>query len=124
MLNSISYREKKLKLETVKKIYLALNAKNFGGVLDMPRILFSRSLDFHGQHSGDILEFNLEGIKGYFAVRELVFHEMVHQYVDEFLQLEDTNDHGKIFVKTYNKFCTSNMTLDTDYLYGDWHDEK
>ena len=103
-----------MKLATVKSTYRKLNARNFGGVLVMPRILFSRSLDFDGQHSGAILEFSLRDVTGLDELRELVYHEQCHQYVDEFLRVEDNAHHGRIFVKTYNKFCNG-ITTDKDY---------
>ena len=103
-----------MKLATIKRVYQQINNRNFGGVLTMPRILFSRSLDYDAQHSGDIIEFNLRDTKGIAQLSELVYHEQCHQYVDSFLQVEDNTHHGHEFTQTYNKFC-SGITTDEDY---------
>lgn len=104
-----------MKLNTVKKLYAELNARNFGGVLETPRIHFSRTrlCDAFYWHNG--LGLNLETVKGFDAVRELLFHEMCHQYVHEFLGLETVPDHGRDFKKTYNKFHTLDFDFDFDY---------
>lgn len=103
-----------MKLATVKRVYQQINARNFGGVLTMPRILFSRSLDFDAQHSGAVIEFNLRDVTGIAELCELVFHEQCHQYVDDFLQVEDDAHHGHEFVQAYNKFSFGIVT-DKDY---------
>ena len=111
--NSFLNREKTIKLASVKQIYRALNRKNFGGVLVEPIILFSRTRKLHAFYDR-IMAFNLAETKGWFAVRELVFHEMCHQYIDEFLQAKDDDDHGRVFKKTYSKFATQNMNFDQE----------
>ncbi len=69
-----------MKLNTVKNIWQELNARNFGGVLDMPRIRWNR----HHKHAG-----KYNGIVLYVApdmdinqTRETVYHEMIHQYIE------------------------------------------
>ena len=108
-----------MKLATVKRLYRGLNEKNFGGVLFEPVIRFSRTTRLDGFYEPPLMAFNLKDTKGYYAVRELIYHEMVHQYVDEFLGVEDTNHHGVIFKQTYNKFWSDNMVPDLNYHYGD-----
>lgn len=108
-----------MKLETVKRIYRELNARNFGGVLEEPRIYFCRSNNMDAHYSSRGLGFNLADTKGLFAVRELVYHEMLHQYIDEFLELETLDDHGKEFKKQYNKFLTADFFHDPDYHYSE-----
>ena len=105
-----------MKLETVKKIYRTLNAKNFGGVLTEIRLSFSRTTENHAHYDGQSIEFNLVDTKGFSAVTELVYHEMIHQYIDEFLELKVKEDHGKEFKKQYNKF-SQGITLDPEYCY-------
>lgn len=107
-----------MRLLTVKKIYDRLNKKNFGGVLKRPMIKFSRSNDNHGFYAGHYMAFNLVDVKGWKAVTELVYHEMIHQYIDEYLNIKCEDDHGKEFKKQYNKFCFG-ITGDSDYLFGE-----
>lgn len=106
-----------MKLDTVKSIYRALNRKNFGGVLTQPVLKFSRTRLSHAKYNGVTMEFNLDDTKGFAAVTELVFHEMIHQYIDEFLKFENYDDHGKEFKKQYNKFSSS-IVMDKEYSYA------
>lgn len=106
-----------MKLNTIKTIYQELNALNFGNVLVMPMILFTRSRDHDGSYDGAFMTFNLADTKGFEAARELVYHEMIHQYVDEFLGIKDTCHHGREFKKNYNRF-SFNIAMDRNYCYG------
>ena len=106
-----------MKLNTVKAIYSKLNAFNFGGVLEMPIIKFNRSRAHHGHYDVQSIQFNLADTKGFIAVTELIYHEMIHQYIDEFLILNVSDDHGKEFRKQYNKF-SFNVSMDKEYRYG------
>lgn len=109
-----------MKLQTVKNIYASLNAKNFGGVLTMPRIGFIRSIHKDGGFNGQEMLFSLVKtdypIRGFEAVTELVYHEMIHQYVDDFLCVVDSHDHGETFKKNYNKFSFG-IKKDPNYEY-------
>ena len=99
-----------MKRNTVIGAYEKLNARNFGGVLNMPRIAMTRCRTVHAQYTGDAIEFNLADTSGIFALYELVFHEMCHQYIAEFLGVENWDNHNSTFVKTYRKFCAGIMT--------------
>ena len=103
-----------MKLNTVKNIYRKLNALNFGGVLTEARIGFSRTKNNDAHYDGNSIEFNLADVVGFNAVTELVYHEMIHQYIDQFLNLTVENDHGKEFKKQYNKF-SFNIVKDANY---------
>lgn len=102
-----------MKLATVIKIYDRLNAHNFGGVMNRPVILFSRTKTLDGFYDGMTMQFNLADTKGYVAVTELIYHEMVHQYVQEFLELDQVN-HGNRFKQEYRKFSFG-VTTDVNY---------
>jgi len=104
-----------LKLETVKRIYKKLNTRNFGGVLTEPKFFFSRMRDDHAKYDGIAMHFNLADTKGYIAVTELIYHEIIHQYIDEFLGFTNYDDHGKEFKKQYNKFSFG-VTMDKTYV--------
>ena len=93
-----------MKLATVINIYRKLNDRNFGGVLEQPVIGFTRSSVHHAYFDRASIRVNLIDTKGIDAVTELVYHEMVHQYIDEFLGIKIKDDHGKEFKRQYNKF--------------------
>ena len=105
-----------MKLRTVIQIYEELNKRNFGDVLEIPCILFSRSRSVDGYYDVNSMAFNLTDVKGFNAVKELIYHEMIHQYIHEFLKLKTVPDHGKEFKKTYCKFHT--FDFDFDFNYG------
>lgn len=106
-----------MKLNTVKAIYSKLNNLNFGSVLEMPIIKFTRSKVNHGYYDVQSITVNLADTVGVVAVTELIYHEMIHQYISEFLKLETSDDHGKEFKKQYNKF-SFNVSMDEAYSYG------
>ena len=75
-----------------------------------PRILARRWKDALGQfycgpNMESRMEFNPTHITGMGHARSVVYHEMVHQYVEEFLGLDEFNDHGKVFWNNYKKFA-------------------
>ena len=105
-----------MKLLTIKNIYRQLNARNFGGVLVEPTILCRRWRNALGQFvdSGNgpsTMEFNPVHLEGLSHARAVVYHEMVHQYLHEFLQVEEENHHGPIFWKHYTMFATQGIEL-------------
>ena len=106
-----------MKLITIKLIWRVLNANNFGGVLVEPRIGFSRTrrVDGFWESAGRFMMFNLTDTKGFVSVIELVYHEMIHQYIDEFLNLTVEDDHGKEFKRQYNKFARG-IVRDVNYV--------
>ena len=105
-----------MKLLTIKGIYRELNARNFGGVLVEPTILFKRWRNALGQfvdsgNSRCTMEFQPEHMEGLSHARAVVYHEMVHQYLHEFLKVEEDNHHGPIFWKHYTMFATQGIEL-------------
>ena len=99
-----------MKLETVKEIYRALNTRNFGGVLIMPTILNRRWREafgeYHTKKNGpNVMSFNTNALEGFSHARAVIYHEMVHQYIEEFLCLDEDDHHGIIFWRTYKRFA-------------------
>jgi hypothetical protein len=97
-----------VKLRTLINVWGQLNAEVFAGVLYPPCFYSTRSRNnFAGYAAGIDCEsdmyFNLKHILGRLA-RSTVYHEMIHQYVEEYLGIEEENDHGPIFLKQYDKF--------------------
>jgi predicted SprT family Zn-dependent metalloprotease len=106
-----------MKLKTVKSIYTNLIAKNFGGVISPAHIRFTRARQIDGYYEGraNIIRFNLDDTKGIDLVTELVFHELCHQYIDQFLHVADYDNHNALFRKTYNKFHTLDFHFDKGF---------
>ena len=106
-----------MKLKTLINIYDELNARNFGGVLVRPVILGKRWRNALGQYvvstnAPSRMEFNPDGISGLSHARAVVYHEMVHQYVEEFLENDDCSEsHGLEFWKAYRRFAPLNTEL-------------
>jgi len=99
-----------LKLVTIKSIYRALNARNFGDVLTMPTILNRRWRDAFGQYETNrngpnLMTFCIAELEGFPHARAVVYHEMVHQYIEEFLGLDEDDHHGPIFWRNYKLFA-------------------
>lgn len=57
------------------------------------------------------MEFNPADIKGIDFARTIVYHEMIHQYVEEFLELDESDHHGNIFWRNYRLFAPVNIEL-------------
>ena len=82
-----------MKLATIKKIYQELNAHNFGGVLDEPVILIKRWRNAIGQfetyeNRQPVMCFNPEHFENLNHAKSVIFNEMIHQYVEEFLDID------------------------------------
>jgi hypothetical protein len=105
-----------MKHRTAKAVYETLNARNFGGVLEMPAILFTRNTRVHGEQNTGFIKLNFTDIRGMSAKVETIYHEMVHQYIDEYLDIDlwETDYHGSKFIKQYNKFSFG-IVKDSDY---------
>ena len=102
-----------MKLATVKRIWQELNARNFGGVLCAPRIRWNR----HHKHAGKFGNGFMYIARDICIVemRETVYHEMCHQYIDEFLNIDEEPEHNGLFRKTYTKFLSNDIERDADY---------
>lgn len=103
-----------MKLKTVKHIWFILNITNFGASLEQPIIKFCRNKRDDASYDGRTMRFNLADTKGFPAVVELVYHEMVHQYIYDVLDTD--HDHGPIFQEHYRKFLTDDIQADPQYV--------
>lgn len=101
-----------MKLQTLINIYTVLNRSIFADVLEPPRFFATRS-DCHAQYDANIpaIEFNTREIKGIRHATAIVYHEMIHQYVEEYLGLEESDHHGPIFWRNYLLFAPKNIEL-------------
>jgi hypothetical protein len=107
-----------MKLNTYKEIWRKLNARNFGGVLTEPRfrITRSRNVSAYYLHPENEMAFNRDTDHAGLDNRVCtVFHEMVHQYIFEFLNI-DYAGHGKLYKTTYSKFITDDVKAEACYL--------
>ena len=87
----------------------------FANVLVCPRIFAMRNdsmfASFQWTEKDSKMWFNPGFISGLDAVRSIVYHEMIHQYVDEFLDVVDNDHHGRIFWRNYKLFAPSGVAL-------------
>lgn len=104
-----------MKLATLKRIYDELNASQFAGLLDRPRFFGIRNNREYASYVAvaddtSIMFYHNAAIKGHWA-RSIVYHEMTHQYVEEFLGIDEADHHGPVFWKNYRKFAPLNVIL-------------
>lgn len=104
-----------MKFQTFINIYDKLNANIFANVLERPRFRFTRN-NCHAQYVSDGHEFseihiNPKDIRGFKHATAIIYHEMIHQYVEEFLNLTEENHHGPIFWRNYRMFAPSGVEL-------------
>ena len=104
-----------MKLATIKRVYDELNASQFAGLLYRPVFFGIRNNREYASYlyredSFSVMFFNNDVIKGYWA-RSIVYHEMTHQYLEEYLEVEEPDHHGPIFWKNYRKFAPKNVLL-------------
>jgi hypothetical protein len=100
---------------TFVHIYDTLNRNIFAGLLERPRILFTRN-PCHAQYVSDgynfsEIHFNPTDIRGIKHATAIVYHEMIHQYVEEYLHLHEDNHHGPIFWRNYRIFAPAGVEL-------------
>lgn len=97
-----------MKLSTMIDFYNTFNRDIFGGVLTPPRFRATRVSDTYGQYWFDgfrgRIDFNLRLISGMSHGRAVVYHEMIHQYIEEILGTEETDDHGPLYWSVYCYF--------------------
>lgn len=104
-----------MKLSTLIKIYDDLNRDQFAGALTRPPFYFTRATDYWACYQGDAdghgLFFNSRAIKGNMA-RSLVYHEMIHQFVEEIAHVDEgDNHHGPVFWSFYTRFAPADVQL-------------
>ncbi|MBW2647683.1 MAG: hypothetical protein JRE23_16210 [Deltaproteobacteria bacterium] len=105
-----------MKFNTVIIAYQELNARNFGGVLRQPIIV---SLRHRGHHAAVVsstnkatyLTVNPKDFDSVLHMRSVIYHEMTHQYVEEFLGIDEEEEHGPIFWRNYRMFATPELEL-------------
>lgn len=104
-----------MKLATIKRLYDELNESQFAGLLCRPMFYGIRNKREYASYVAcdplpSIMFYNHVAIKGFWA-RSIVYHEMTHQYVEEFLGIDEADHHGPIFWKNYRKFAPKNVLL-------------
>lgn len=105
-----------MKYKTISDLFDVINAQNFGDVLERPTIRFTRSNRLDGSHNGLLLQFNPAAVNGIAQAKELLFHEMLHDYIDSHIAWPDTGEHGILFRFYYRELITDDIHGDTDYV--------
>ena len=100
-----------MKLRTFERLYDELNSSTFAGVLSCARIMHTRSIRDYAVFDPNtyIISFNTKAISGMLMARSIVYHEMIHQYLDQILNIDE--HHGINFWKAYRKFNPGNVIL-------------
>lgn len=107
-----------MKYQTFIRIYDTLNQTVFANLLVRPVIVFTRG-DYHAQFvnathhygRGAYMQFNPADIKGIAHATAIIYHEMIHQYVEEYLELDEDDHHGPIFWRNYKLFAPAGVEL-------------
>jgi hypothetical protein len=111
-----------MKLETIKQIWRELNAEIFtpaGYTLPETGHFKTRSNNCWANYAdwrGYMWNRSFKGMSG--TVRELVAHEMVHQWQDEYMKAfyknmnDEYNSHDKHFFSWADVFAAHNMRLE------------
>jgi len=108
-----------LRRNTFVNLFNELNSSTFAGVLSYPRILNTRTNRDYAFYEGILTDFgyvsniffSMRTIKGLKLAKDLVYHEMVHQYVQEILNIEEEVHHGPEFWKVYRRFRPEGVKL-------------
>jgi hypothetical protein len=97
-----------MKLRTLISVWEHLNSSVFAGVLTRPRFLVTRNereyASYQWAEKESIIYFNSRHIRGFRHALAIVFHEMVHQYVEEYLGIEEEDHHGDEFWRNHRIF--------------------
>ena len=103
-----------MKLRTFEKLWHELNSSVFAGVLECPRFLRTRGRWDYASYEWWAYKPSIIRVGPYVNghnVRDVVYHEMIHQYVEEWLGLEEENHHGEIFWRNYRLFAPEGVQL-------------
>ena len=109
-----------MRLNTIRKLYDELNTANFGGRMERPVIRFLRGeAEAKVQDLGrnrPRMRFNPFAAKTVREMRATVYHEMVHQYLDYHLGVDQEEDHhGELFWLVYFTHATPSFDWETPY---------
>lgn len=111
-----------MKFRTFVTLYNDLNSTVFNDLLTRPVIRATKGDRVFGSYRAmyrnirGVLIINLK-IKGIATAKETVYHEMIHQYLDEILDIEESNPHGPIFQQYYAYFAELS-DIELDYHTG------
>ena len=111
-----------MKFKTAIKVYKELNEKIFDNVLFIPLFATTRRRYEYASYEAweveywykpSLIRLNLKNLNASNIV-ETIYHEMIHQYIEEFLNLTEEDHHGEIFQRNYNLFRPNNIGV---YIY-------
>jgi hypothetical protein len=106
-----------MKLNTARTTYDKFNAEIFSNLLVRPvfrrtraRYEYASYVPGFNVYYPSIIFINLNHVNGN-NVRSIIYHEMIHQYVEEFLRVEESDHHGPEFWRNYRLFKPSDVVL-------------
>lgn len=109
-----------MKLATIEKIYHDLLDNVFDSCMPPARIFATRSRGVQGTmtvytqyENYSELHVNLKKIKGIDSARAVVYHEMCHQYVNQYLGVIECEEHGMLWWHVSKLFRPEGMIIET-----------
>ena len=99
-------------MRTFERLWHHFNDEYFGGAMFQPKFRRTRSKDYWACYEAaedqGIITLNYEN---HYEIEAIFFHEMVHQYVEEVLGVDEENHHGEVFWKTYYEHAPYSMSI-------------
>ena len=104
-----------MKLRTAIEMYDELNETAFAGLLYRPLFFDTRNRYTYAAYEAGItvpsaIYVNCRMIFGWLA-RSIIYHEMIHQYVEEYLGVYEDDHHGAEFWRNYRLFAPKGIIL-------------
>jgi hypothetical protein len=107
-----------MKLKTAQQVFDRLNRDTFSGLINT-RLWISRSTRFYGHYNRDGIGLSRVNIRNHTTLCETIYHEIIHVYIDDILEVKDTGEHGLVFWQWYDYLLPNWITPDyigTDYV--------
>lgn len=95
-----------MKFKTAKEIYDRLNREVFPCLID-ERLRFTRARNDFGKVDHNGIALSRKRIKHIETLKETIYHEMLHVFIDDFLESSDDDHHGTIFWSWYFRLIPS-----------------
>jgi hypothetical protein len=103
-----------MKLRTFVNLWHRFNDEHFDGTMLPPKFRRTRSNNYWACYENDPQERQgtiYVNYKKHWQMEAIFFHEMVHQYVEEVLGIDEDNHHSEVFWKTYYERAPYGLTI-------------
>lgn len=96
-------------------IWNEINNSVFAGILVMPKFRRTRNRDTYAAYEDDVEEnriwINQKLVNSFELARKIIYHEMIHQYVYEYLHHDEEPHHDAEFWANYKFFAPTGIEL-------------